>query len=80
MQWVPDILGAPQDAALMLRNIPGNTQRTFLRGEEIWPGYPGKAGVPGTHRMTGILACKTPGRKPRLVVDGPGASGPAGAI
>ena len=71
MQWVPDILGAPQDAALMLRNIPGNTQRTFLRGEEIWPGYPGKAGVPGTHRMTGILACKTPGRKPRLVVDNP---------
>ncbi len=71
MQWAPDILGAPQDAALSLRNIPGNTERAFLRGEDIWPGYPGKAGVPGTHRMTGIFACKTPGPRPRIVVEDP---------
>lgn len=71
MQWAPDILGAPQDAALMLHNIPGNTKRAFLRGEDIWPGYPGKAGVPGTHRMTGIFACKTPGGRARMVVEDP---------
>jgi len=71
MQWTPDILGVPQGGALTLRNIPGSTRRVFSRGQEIWPGYPGSAGVPGTHRMTGIFACKIPGRRPRIIADEP---------
>jgi len=83
MQWAPDILGVPQGGALTLKNLhpgqdlPGAAGRAadsapvFLRGEDLWPDYPGKAGVPGTHRMNGILICRAPGRRARLVVEAP---------
>ena len=71
MQWAPDIIGVPQGGALTLKNLPGNERRPFLRGSDIWADYPWGEGVPGTHRMDGILACRAPRRQARMVADQP---------
>ncbi len=71
MQWAPDILGAPQGGALTLKNLPGNERKPFMSGTDMWAGYPGPEGVPGTHRMNGIFIARVPGRVAALTVDDP---------